>query len=56
VNTNIDHFLLFLMLLENIEYMPFENVAEAAISTASSFVDPRGNLLLLTYNRYHYCL
>jgi hypothetical protein len=46
----------FLMSLENFEYIPFENVAETAISTATGFVDPRGSLLSLAYNRYHYYL
>jgi hypothetical protein len=53
---NLPIIMRFLMLLENIEYTLFENISETAISTASGFVNPRGSLLLLSYNRYHYCL
>jgi hypothetical protein len=46
--------LLFLMLLENFEYIPFAYATWSAVLTSS--VDPDGSLLSLAYNRYHYCL
>jgi hypothetical protein len=51
---NLPIIMLSHMLLENLEYTPFENVAETPISTA--FVDPNGSLLSIAYNCYHYHL